>query len=51
MNMVADIVAAKQMDLMAWEDEFYDVDKPIPISEFRERLVFIRRKFNYVNYA
>ena len=37
--MVADIVAARRMDLMAWEDVFYDVDKPIPIIEFRERYI------------
>ena len=44
MNMVADIVAAKRMDLMAWEDVFYDIDKPIPITEFRERyFLYIRR--------
>ena len=51
MNMVADIVAAKRMDLMAWEDVFYDIYKPIPITEFRERYFLYPRRILILQYA
>ena len=37
MKRVADIVADKGLDMAAWEDGLYANDRPVPVTDFKER--------------